>query len=378
MADPRTPFALFSTSFLPYSQTFIHDELCAHERYVADVFCKERLNAERFPYDPARVHTPGGPRARWLYETMGTWPGFHRHFEQRDFGLVHAQFGTGAVYAVPYARRHKLPLVVTFWGNDVSALIGSQRYEYRRWRYVLRSSAVFRQADLMLAVSRDLQELVADLSGRPDDVKLYHHGTDLTRYAVREREAEPEVPHVVFVGRFTEKKGMPYGMRAFAEAIRQGRHAHLTLAGGGEQEPWLRQFVRDRGLEAHVTFAGVLTQRGVADLLATADVVLVPSVVARDHDREGSPTVIREASASGVPVLGTYHGGIPEAVADGETGFLVNERDVPALADRLITLLDDPALRRRMGRAGREKMEREYDVVQQVAELERHYDSVRR
>lgn len=376
MPERPTPFALFSTSFLPYSQTFIHDELRAHRRYVADVFAGERLHAERFPYDEARIHTPGGRLGGALYEALGRWPAFHRTFEANDFALIHAQFGTGAVYALPYARRHRLPLVVTFWGNDVSALLGTQRYQYRRWRYVLRAPALFRQADLMLAVSRELQELVAELSGRPEAVRLYRHGTDLSRY--RRRPEEREVPHVVFVGRFTEKKGLPYGLRAFAEALRQGREARLTLAGSGEQEPWLRRFVREQGLEGRVRFAGVLGQEQVAELLAEADVALVPSVVARDHDREGSPTVIREASASEVPVLGTYHGGIPEAVEDGETGFLVPERDVAALAERLITLLDDPALRRRMGRAGRAKMEREFDLERQVEELERHYDAVRR
>jgi len=376
MAASPTPFALFSTSFLPYSQTFIHDEVHAHERYVADVFCKERINAERFPYDPTRIHTPGGTVASQLYETLGVWPPFNRVFERNDYALIHAQFGTGAVYAWRYARTHDLPLIVTFWGNDVSALLGSQRYQYRRWRYVFNAPKIFQQADLMLAVSLDLQELVADLSRRPDAVKLYHHGTDLSRY--RRADEEREVPHVVFVGRFTEKKGLPYGLRAFAEAIRQGRDARLTLAGGGEQEPWVRRFVRERELEDRVHFAGVITPDEVADLLATADVALVPSVVARDLDREGSPTVIREASASEVPVLGTYHGGIPEAVEDGVTGFLAPERNVPALTDRLITLLDDDDLRRTMGRAGREKMEREYDVRKQVAELEAHYDSVRR
>lgn len=376
MPDGPTPFALFSTSFLPYSQTFIHDELRAHRRYAADVFAKERLHADRFPYDEARIHTPGGALGGSLYETFGQWPPFHRTFAANDYALIHAHFGTGAVYALPYARRHRLPLVVTFHGNDVAALLGTQRYQYRRWRYVLRAPAVFRQADLMLAVSLELQELLGELSGRPEAVKLYHIGIDLAKF--RRGEGEREEPHVVMVGRFTEKKGMLYGLRAFAEAVRQGRRARLTIAGSGEQESLLRRFVAEKGLGEHVRFAGVLRSEQVADLLAEADVMLVPSVVARDHDREGSPIVIREASASEVPVLSTYHAGIPEVVADGETGFLVPERNVPALTDRLITLLDDPALRRRMGRAGRAKMEREYDLFQQVAELERHYDAVRR
>lgn len=378
MAAPPTPFALFSTSFLPYSQTFVHDELRAHVRYAADVFCKDRLNADRFPYDPARVHAPGGPAGGALYEALGTWPPFHRVFEREDFALIHAHFGTGAVYALPYARKHRLPLVVTFHGNDVAALLGSQRYRYKRWRYVLRSSKLFERADLMLAVSLELQELLADLSGRPEAVKLHHLGIDLARFRPRDEVEVEGPPHVVMVGRFTEKKGMLYGLRAFAEAVRQGREARLTIAGGGEREGELRRFVAEAGLEERVTFAGVLAQEEVAALLRAADVLLAPSVVARDHDREGSPITIREASASEVPVLSTVHAGIPQLVADGETGFLVPERNVPALAERLIALLDDPALRREMGRAGRAKMAREFDLFAQVAELERHYDAVRR
>lgn len=377
MAAPPTPFALFSTSFLPYSQTFVHDELRAHTRYAADVFCKERLHPDRFPYDPARIHTPGGPVGGALYETLGAWPPFHRVFERTDFALIHAHFGTGAVYALPYARRHRLPLVVTFHGNDVAALLGSQRYEYKRWRYVLRSSKLFRQADLMLTASRELQEFVAELSGRPDAVKLHHLGIDLSRFGPKEDEGSGP-PHVVMIGRFTEKKGMIYGLRAFAEALRQGRAARMTIAGSGERESELHRFVAEAGLERHVTFTGVLAQDEVAALLRSADVLMAPSVVARDHDREGSPITIREASASEVPVLSTVHAGIPQLVEDGTTGFLVPERNVPALVDRLLTLLDDADLRRQMGRAGRAKMEREFDLFEQVAELERHYDAVRR
>jgi glycosyltransferase involved in cell wall biosynthesis len=373
----RPTVALFSTTFLPYSQTFIHDEIRAHLRYGVDVFCKERAHAERFPYDPSRIHEPGGPLQRSLYEQLGYWPPFDRVFDRNGYALIHAHFGTGAVYALPYARKHNLPLVVTFHGNDVSALLGSQRYEVRRWRYVLRAPAIFRQADLMLAVSIELQELLADLSGRPEAVKLHRLGIDLSKFSPRTEDREGP-PHVVMIGRFTEKKGLIYGLRAFAEAQRQGRTARLTIAGGGEREAELRRFVAEHGLDDHVRFAGVLTPEEVADLLRTADVLMAPSVVARDHDREGSPITIREASASEVPVLATYHGGIPEIVDDGETGFLVPERHVPALTDRLLTLLDDADLRRTMGCAGREKMEREFELGQQVAELEAYYDAVRR
>jgi len=104
---------------------------------------------------------------------------------------------------------------------------------------------------------------------------------------------------------------------------------------------------------------------------------MTPSVVTRTHDRDSGIVVAKEGSACEVPVIGTYHGGIPSIIDDGETGFLVPERNVEALTDRLKTLLDDTDLRRSMGRAAREKMLREFDMAKQVEKLERHYDAIR-
>lgn len=372
--QPEGTVALFVNRFLPYSQTFIYDEIQAHTRYEVDVFCKERLNEDRFPY--RRYVKPRTWLGERLYENIRYWPRFDRLLRRNDHALIHAHFGTAAVYALPYLWRHDLPLVVTFWGNDVSKLLGSQRFNPKNWTYVAAKNAIMRRADLMLCVSNELCEFVRELSGRPEAIRRYRHGIDLTRY--RPRENENAVPEIIMIGRFTEKKGHMYALRAFAEVLAQGRAAHLTLIGAGRLMARCRRFVKDRALSAHVTFTGVLTPQEVADRLAGADVALVPSVVARNFDREGSPTVAKEASASAVPVVGTYHAGLPEIVEDGETGFLVPERNVAALADRLLTLVDDEALRRRFGRAARQKMEDEYDLQKQVHKLERHYDAVRR
>jgi len=366
--------ALFSTRFVPYSQTFIYDEVRAHERYEVDVFCKERLNEDRFPYDEKRVfHPPAW--AEKIYENVAYWPSLDRQIREGDYDLIHAHFGTTAVYALPHVWRHDLPFVVTFWGNDVGALVGSQRYSPFRWRYVWAAPKIMEAADLMLGVSEELCAWLRQFSGRPDAVKLYQHGIDLSKF--QPTSAERTVPEVVMVGRFTEKKGHRYALRAVEQAVRNGHDLHFSLIGSGELEAECREYVREQGLGDSVTFHGVLSHEETAERLAHADIALVPSVVARDHDREGSPTVVKEACASGVPVIGTYHAGIPETVDDGKTGFLVPERNVPALADRLIRLLDDADLRREFGRAARTKMEQEFDLFDQVRTLEEHYDRVR-
>lgn len=363
--------ALFSTRFLPYSQTFIYEEIRAHRRYDVDVFCKERMNADRFPY--ARINKPQTPFQEWIYGNLGYWPAFDRVLARKNHALVHAHFGNGAVYTLPYVKKHKLPLIVTFHGNDVAALLAPQRYQMRRWRYVLRAPQIMRQADLMLAVSKDLCNVVADLSGRPEAVKWYRIGIDLERFR---SGSAGELPQIVMVGRFTEKKGHMYALKAFSNVIRQGKLAHFVLAGDGERLDECRAFVESAGIADRVTFAGVLTQEQTANLFASSDIALAPSIMAADGDREGSPMVVKEASASGLPVIGTRHAGIPEIVEDGVTGFLVDERDTDALSQRLIELIDNPTLRGRLGAAGRAKMEREFDLAKQVNLLESYYDSV--
>lgn len=365
--------ALFADRFLPYSQTFIYDEIRAHERYAVDVFCKERLNEDRFPYE--RIVHPTTWIGQRLYENVGYWPQFDQKIGARSYDLIHAHFGTTAVYALPYVLRHDLPFVVTFWGNDISVLLGTQRFNPKNWRYLAYRRAIMNRADAMICVSKEMSEFVREMSERPDAIRVWSHGIDLDRF--HPLPHENPVPEIVMVGRFTEKKGHAYAIRAFANVIDAGREAHLTLIGSGVLESRCRRLVRELAIEDHVTFTGVLTPEEVAERLPAADVALVPSIVARNHDREGSPTVAKEASACGTPVVGTYHAGLPAIVEDGETGFLVPERHVEALTDRLLRLLDAPDLRTRMGRAARNKMEREFALDDRVAELERLYDEVR-
>jgi colanic acid/amylovoran biosynthesis glycosyltransferase len=112
----------------------------------------------------------------------------------------------------------------------------------------------------------------------------------------------------------------------------------------------------------------------VAELLRSSQVLLAPSVVDRHGNRESGLIVVKEASACATVPIGSRHGGIPEIIDDGVTGYLVAERDVASIADRMRRLVREPALRERLGAAAREKMRREYDNTARVRALEDLYD----
>lgn len=371
----RRKIALFSTSFLPYSQTFIHDEIRTHsENYEIEVFCKERKNTERFPWDA--FHKPSGKIGEFIYENIAWWPSFRRIIGNGDFDLIHAHFGTGAVYALPYVKKFKLPFVVTFHGNDVAALMGTQKYQYDRWRYVIKSRRILREADLLLAASEELKALLIELGADQNKVKVYRLGIDLDKFEYQPPNPDISEVRFIMIGRFTEKKGHQYALEAFKMIREKGYKASLSFIGTGDLQPKLEQYVEEHNLQSSVHFLGVMSPEQVSKELKRSDVLVAPSIVTFGHDRESGLIVVKEASATGRPVIGTWHGGIYEIIEDGKTGFLVPERNADILANRMITLIENPDMRTAFGKAGREKMEDEYNLKKQVQVLESHYESL--
>jgi glycosyltransferase involved in cell wall biosynthesis len=178
----------------------------------------------------------------------------------------------------------------------------------------------------------------------PEKLKVIHQGVELDAAEAVEAAGDP---YVLFVGRFVEKKGVSYLIEAMH--LLEDR-ARLVLIGDGPLAGALRD--KARGLQ-RVEFLGWLPNTEVRRWMRGAVALCVPSVTGREGDSEGLPTVIFEAMAGSVPVVGSDHAGIAEAVEHGMTGLIVPEGDPPALADALLSLIERPELRQRLGAAAR-------------------------
>jgi glycosyltransferase involved in cell wall biosynthesis len=284
--------------------------------------------------------------------------------------LVHAHFGTDGLAALPLAERLGIPLITTLRGYDVTrstaALLRSGR---RSWmHYALRQGALQRRGTLFLAVSDALRRQAIARGYPPERILTHYNGVDLARFPAGPGGADL----VLFVGRLVEKKGVEILIQAFAATRRARPGASLVVIGEGPLRARLERMAGDS-----VRFLGVQAPEAVAEWMRRAAVLAAPSVTAHDGDAEGLPNVIVEAAASALPAIGTAHGGIPEAIVDGETGFIIPERDAGALAGRLLAILGDPDLRARMGAAARDLAERTFDFARQMDRLEAIYDQVR-
>lgn len=209
-------------------------------------------------------------------------------------------------------------------------------------------------ADGVITMSAVSRQRLVDLGLEPAKVHSIPYGVDVPREApVLRGPVHDDLVRCLAVGRFVAKKAPILTLEAFKRAVKDVPALRLDYIGDGDLWPAAREFVRASGLENSVTLHGAQPSSTVARLLGDADLFVQHSIVDPDSgDEEGLPVAILEAMAQSVPVVSTRHAGIPEAVADGVTGFLVEERDVAAMTERIVELARDGALRRSMGQAG--------------------------
>ena len=173
---------------------------------------------------------------------------------------------------------------------------------------------------------------------------------------------------VLFVGRLVEHKNLPRLLQAFAQVVKQRPRTRLLLAGSGPLHDALAAQIGQLGLQDHALLLG--EQSEVPALMEAADLVVLPSL------REGLSNVVLEAMALGRAVLSTPVGGIPQAIDNGRHGVLVEPTDTDALARALLTLIDDPALRERLGRAAQHKVLEQYSPPAMVSAMLKEYSRV--
>lgn len=275
-----------------------------------------------------------------------------------SYDIIHCHFGPmGIVGALLKTLGVGHKLVVTFHAYDVTVTLA------HRGRHVY--DGLFQTADLLMPISRHWKKRLTELGCPPEKTVVHRMGVDMQRFRFAPRSHRNGEPiSLLTVGRLVEKKGIEYGIRAVAMVSE--RHPEWSIryniVGGGPLRRRLEAMAEELGMHTQVSFLGPKTHEAVRDLMMQAHIFLLPSVTAENGDQEGIPVVLMEAMAVGLPVLSTLHSGIPELVLDGQSGFLLPERDVDTLAERLEHLIEHPNLWPEMGWTGRKFVEEHYDI----------------
>jgi len=284
-------------------------------------------------------------------------------------GLIRACFGYGGLKMLPLCQQLKLPLITSFHGIDVS-----ERAKRRIYRYRLKK--LFEKGSLFLVRSEVMKEDTSNLGCKGDKIVVHYGGVDVEKFRFKKRRETQGKVKILMCGRFIEKKGFEYGIMAFAQLLKKYNDIELRIVGDGYMQRKLKMLVKRLGAHKNLIFLGVKSHSEVAKEMRDADIFLSPNVTSRSGDREGIPNTIKEAMATGLPVVSTYHSGIPELVIDKKTGFLVPEKDVDGLVDRLDYLITHPEIGDDLGREGRKVVEEKFNLFKQVRRLEAIYQSL--
>jgi glycosyltransferase involved in cell wall biosynthesis len=377
---------IFTRELLPYSQTFIRAQALALRRWRPTLVGLKRVpGVDPAPLDcllldcgrarragPGARMPPGALAREWLWLAD---PRQLRSLRAGGFALIHAHFGTGAVWFWPLARRLRLPLLVTLHGYDIA--VRPQWWQSGAGglinrRYPARLRHLGRCGVRFLAVSKGIRAQAIQYGLPSERVVLHYIGVDTERFCMRAPPPAQRQRRIAFVGRLVEKKGCIYLLQAFARLRAQLPDVELAIIGDGPLRASLQRQARELGVQP--LFLGALAHDAVRAQLQRARVVCVPSVHAANGDTEGLPMLILEAAAMGIPVVTSAQLASDEGVLDGRTGFVCDERAPEALAQRLHTLLVDDELVNTMSAAAIALVRERYQLSYCTRRLERIYD----
>jgi colanic acid/amylovoran biosynthesis glycosyltransferase len=281
---------------------------------------------------------------------------------------MHIYFGHTGVHLLPFIEQWRKPCVVSFHGADVA-----QKKDIRDYGPKLRS--LFNAVSLVLARSRSLADRLVSLGCPPERLRINRTGVPLDEFRFVRREAPADGRWKFMQAcRLIPKKGVATSLCAFAVFQKEFPNSQLVIAGKGPLQSHLEELAEELGIVSKVHFRGFLSQAELLELYATSHFFLHPSETPPDQNQEGIPNSILEAMSTGLPVLATRHGGIPEAVENGRCGLLVDERDFVALAGAMKEIVRSPVAFREMGVLASESVAANFEQREQIRQLESHYD----
>ncbi len=370
--------ASYCTTFLKSEMLHIYRQVTGLKGVRTFVMTKALQNTERFPFEDIELIPPPSPnpfRHGWLKFVERQPPIVYRGeyqllaslLERRGADVMHIYFGHTGVHLLPFIQCWDKPCIVSFHGADVMLKAESPDY-------AMKLRKVFQSVPLVLARSRSLEKRLVLLGCPPEKIRINRTGIPLTQFPVQRREAPVEGRwRFLQACRLIPKKGLTTCLRAFALFRRENPNAELLIAGKGPLQPVLEALAGHLGISEHVHFTGFLAQKDLLDLYHSCHVFLHPSEMPADENQEGIPNSILEAMATGMPVLATRHGGIPEAVEEGRCGALVDERNFEALAAEMSKITRSPHSFAEIGILASESVSVQFEQSRHIAQLEAHY-----
>ncbi len=355
----------YKSNFLNYSETFLKRLFDHHKQFEPVGMCinKQELSVD-FPVYKAPKRGLKGLKNTLSFHLNQMLPFYEDTISLVKPDIIHAHFGFDGYRMIKPSRKMKIPLIVSFYGSDVSRL--SSEFDWKR-----RYKKLATRGDQFIVISDLMKKQLVKLGFPPEKVSTIRFGLDLNKFSFNQFWC-PDAP-LMMAGRMVEKKGFIYALKAIKILAEQDNHVELDLYGDGILRNELGKKASHWNINHLIHFKGRQPIDEIHRAHRDHSALLVPSVTASDGDREGIPNTLLEGMASGIPVIAADHSAIPEVINHKKTGLLVPEKDAEVLAEMIKTVkkgkMDITLLREN----ARKKVEREYGMDRMVEEVEAVY-----
>ncbi len=276
---------------------------------------------------------------------------------EQPYDIIHCQFGTQGYRGIWFRKMNspQANLITTFRGEDISKYIDiNGTHIYNR---------LFKEGNYFLTNCDFFKQRIIALGCHPNLISVLRSGLNCQEFIFKPRFLEKNQKIcIATTGRLVEKKGIEYSIKAVAKQTQITPNLEYKIIGDGKLRDYFEKLIRELEMQDKIQLVGWKNEQEIKEILDKSHIFIAPSVTAKDGNQDAPINVLKEAMAMGLPVISTYHGGIPELVEDGISGYLVPERDVETLANKLNLLIQHPETWSDMGKAGRNYVEKHYDL----------------
>ncbi|MAL59280.1 MAG: hypothetical protein CMC14_04455 [Flavobacteriaceae bacterium] len=365
-----THIGLFSPNQNPYSETFVQ----AHKQGLKDkVYYYYGSGFEtKLEGHPPIASVYKKYRLKLLAKLLNKPLSFVKQtlikdsLKKHKISAVLVEYGIHAHTILPIIKMTKLPMVVHFHGFDASvpeAIEGCNNYK-----------EVFEYASRVIVVSKVMKQMVIEL-GCPAKKIVYTPCGPRPEFGA----VQPTFTSNQFIamGRFVDKKAPYYTILAFKQVVNKYPDAKLKMAGDGPLLNTSANLVRHLNLENNVQFLGVISLEEFKVHLSQSIAFVQHSVRASNGDMEGTPVSVMEAGLAGLPVVSTYHAGIPDVILHNETGLLCEEHEVDVMGKHMIQLLGNPLLAKQLGDKNRKRIKEHFSLEKHIGLVQKAIDEAK-
>ncbi len=349
--------AHFKGKYLNPSEGFIYDQI---NNIPSIVLCIQKDNSNNlYPFSPI-YSLPLAEQIKFVVSNHPKY--FEKITEKEKINLIHIHFGNFANKFINF----KIPIITTFYGVDIAKPKGYY-------------TKIFKHGNLIIALSKDMKSRLIELGCPAEKIKIWHIGIDIDNIKPKQNYTQKDSFTFSIISRFVEKKGIEYGIKAFAKVVKIYPTSKLRIWGNGYLFRKYTEIIKEYKIQDNVIFSNnpnkIYPQSSAFNELSQCDAFLLPSV-SLSNDYGGTPLILLEASAHGLPVITTDDAGNSEEIIDYRTGFIVYQKNIKQLTDRMLQLIENPNLCKEFGKNGRAYVEQHFNKKIQLEKLTNIYEDV--